>query len=53
MKCFERSNGLETALYKNIPLLFFLHVYRFVKMRMVRWVGHVERAKRTLAKNIL
>ena len=23
VKCFERSNRLDTALYKNIPLLYF------------------------------
>ena len=26
MKRFERSNGLDTALYKNYLYLFFLHV---------------------------
>ena len=25
VKRFERSNGLDTALYKTIPLPFFLH----------------------------
>ena len=30
LKCFEQSNGLDTALYKNLP--FFLNIITYVKI---------------------
>ena len=39
MKRFERSNGLDTALYKNYLYLFFYVSDRFPKQSFDRWVG--------------
>ena len=39
MKRFERSNGLDTALYKTIPLPFSSSCFPFVGVRLVSFAN--------------
>ena len=40
VKCFERSSGLDTALYKNVPLLYIYiySIYIYDKLTVLSYI---------------